>query len=102
MKKLYICTNYGNAYHILENGNIIRLDQKDFKPSGQWQLRGICHIKKNWFISLADLFNGAFTGLELLYKNGKPQFTVADYDHGSNRIWGNSGVHGIKTIYLTE
>ena len=100
MKVLYLRTPYGSQYHIWENGNIKRLDQRDFVPSGDWTMLGIEHVKKSRFIPLADLFQSV--PANLLYKNGKPQWTVRDLDHGSQRSWGNTRAHGVYLLYAVE
>lgn len=92
---LYIRTKYGDEYHVTEpEGNIIRLDQPGFKPSGDWKLLGIQHVLRSQFIPLNQLTDRTLLCLPLRYKNGNPQYTVRDLDHGSTRVWG----HGIVAI----
>lgn len=105
--KLYLRTPYGAQYHIHENGDIQRLDlypsDKPFVASGQWKCIGIQHVKKNDFIPLASLLASLpdeLNGSSLRYKNGKPQWTIRDLDHGTVRVWGNTAYHGIAEFRI--
>lgn len=95
---LTIRTPYGNQYRIYENGNIERMDMPGM-ISGQWKMLGISHVKRSHFIPLSELLNGKIP-LEQVYKNGNPQWTVRDLDHGTTREWGNTKVHGIARIEI--
>jgi hypothetical protein len=104
--KLYLRTPHGDQYHIHENGDIQRLDQHPsdqpwLNASGQWKLLGVQHVKRNEFIPLASLLTALpdeLNGSSLRYKNGKPQWTVRDLDHGTTRVWGNTTYHGIAEL----
>ena len=96
--KMYLRTKCGDQYHILENGDIVRLDQKDFQPSGQWKMLGIHHVKRNEFIPLNFIEPDA--NFPWTYKNGNPQWTVVDVDRGTRRIWGNTKYDGIETLRI--
>ena len=103
--KIYLRTPYGDQYHIHENGDIQRLDlypsHQPFTGSGQWKMLGVKHVKTRQFIPLASLFSalpGEIHGSSLTYKNGKPQWTVRDLDHGTIREWGNTEYHGIRDM----
>ncbi len=98
MKKLKLLTAYGDRYIIHENGDIERTDM-DHKPSGQWKLLGIQHVKSSRYIPLSDLWAINLNAFGWLYKNGHPQWTVRDLDHGTTRVWGNTVFHGIKSIW---
>ena len=98
MEKLVITTPYGNRYIVHVNGDI-QLTDMVHTPSGQWKLLGIQHVKRNEFIPLADI-PARLNDIDLRYKNGNPQYTGVDLDHGSRRTWGNTKYHGIKTIYV--
>jgi hypothetical protein len=95
-----LSTPYGNHYHVTTSGNIIRLDQPDFVPSGQWSFLGLQHVKRSEFIPFADVVRMVANGTlpALSYKNGNPQFTVRDFDHGSVRVWGNTKYHGVRSL----
>lgn len=110
-KKLYLRTPYGNQYHIHENGAIQRLDlypadQPFDATSPTWTLRGIRHVKRNQFIPLAQLFAngipGTVNGSSLTYKNGNPEWTGEDIDHGTRRVWGNTKYHGIADLRVID
>lgn len=95
--KLEITTPRGDRYIIHANGDIERTDLAGFKPSGQWRLVALSHVKRREIVPLPMLLAGKFPA-PLLYKNGTPQWTVRDYDHGTIREWGNTRYHGVKSI----
>ena len=95
---LQISTPYGDHYDVTDAGEIVRLDIPGFKPSGQWLFLGLQHVKRNEFIPFHAITADSLKNLTLLYKNGKPQYTVRDKDHGTTRIWGNPKYHGVKYI----
>lgn len=104
MRKYLITTPYGNSYYVHDNGDIERTDMAH-TPSHQWKFEGIAsthpfsnHIRRG-LEGLEALASGE---IDTLYKNGRPRWTVADYDHGTSRVWGNSNYHGIKTVSKVE
>jgi hypothetical protein len=97
MIKFRLYTRYGKSYLIHDNGNIERTDM-EFTPSGEWRLEGIRHVHRNEFYPFKDITPDLINSLTLLYKNGNPQYTVVDYDHGTRREWGNTKYHGISSI----
>jgi hypothetical protein len=102
-RRLTIVTPYGNRYAIHGNGDIGYANQPDFVPSGQWKMLGIVPVRGGqWgrLIPLGEITPEWLAANPLLYKNGKPRFTVADLDHGTRRIWGNTRYHGIERIYF--
>lgn len=96
MRKLSFTTAYGAKYFVHENGEIERTDQA-FQPTMQWRLLGLQHVQRREFIDVSKLLAGEFPE-QLTYKNGNPQWTVRDWDHGAPRTWGDTKHHGIKTI----
>ena len=99
--KLEIITPYGNRYLIHANGDIERTDIPGFKPSGQWRLIALSHVKRREIVSLASLLSGHVPA-PLLYKNGRPQWTVRDFDHGTIREWGNTRYHGVQSCRVVR
>lgn len=97
---LNILTPYGNHYKVDSNGNIIRTDIKGFKPSKQWKFMGLSHVKRPDFIPLSSLTPKFFDGFNTCWKNGNPQWTVRDWDHGTIREWGNTKYHGVERIWF--
>jgi hypothetical protein len=83
-------------YQVNEKGLI----SKDGNPSGGWKFLGISHVKRNQFIPFRDLFDFLDSKPDILYKNGNPQWTVRDWDHGTTREWGNTRYHGISAIWF--
>jgi hypothetical protein len=92
-----IITPQLEVYTVNEKGQIGRTDMP-FTPSDTWKLLGIEHVKQRWFIPFNELTEDKVKTLPLLYKNGNPQFTIRDLDHGTARTWGNTKYHGIAKI----
>lgn len=93
-----IRTKQGHYYDVTKEGHIIRLDQKDFQPSGQWRLVGIDPYNRNQFrefVPFKDIAKWLATKPDFKFKNGNPRYTVRDYDHGTIRNWGD----GIASIW---
>lgn len=95
---LNIVTPYGDRYKVNEKGEIF---YSKINPSGQWIFRGLRHVKRtSEFIPFSSITSQLLQEITLLYKNGKPQYTVEDLDHGTRRVWGNTAYHGVKSIYF--
>lgn len=92
-----ITTPYGATYQINEAGEI---SNNGLNPSGNWKIKGIEHVRRSEFIPFSEMTKEKIESLDLLYKNGNPQWTVRDLDHGTVRTWGNTIWHGIKSIYF--
>lgn len=99
---LMIVTPNNDRYTVTLKGEIIRMDQPDFKPSGQWLFLGLEHVKRREFIPASAITPELLRELDLAYKNGNPQYTVRDFDHGSVRVWGNTQYHGVKSLYCLQ
>lgn len=97
---LNILTPYGDHYKIDENGNIIRMDIEGFKASEQWKFLGLSHVKRNDFIPFERITPEFLETFKLCWKNGNPQWTVRDLDHGTTREWGNEKYHGPKKLWF--
>ena len=101
-----IRTPYGDNFVVdLETGNMTH-DKYGQTPhfSGGWKFRGLCHVKRNQMIRLETIkANPAILDtLNIRYKNGHPQYTVADLDYGTSRVWGNTTVHGVASISIVK
>ena len=102
---LYIRTQSGHQYHVLDTGDIVRLDIEGFQPSGQWKMQGIRHCKRTRDVLTLGTIRRAFGPSEvwptkrpeLLYKNGKPQWRMIDLDHGTTREW-SDGITEIRKL----
>ena len=99
---LAIYTPYGKKYLINMKQEIIRTDMES-KPSGQWKFLGFSHVKRNQFVPYDRIIERLKIDPEAFktYKNGNPQWTVRDLDHGTTREWGNTKIHGVKRVELT-
>lgn len=87
MTTLYRLDAARGSYHVLANGNIVRLDMPGFKPSGQWKFLGLRHARRNLFIPFPQCFTAPLPH-PLNWKNGRAQWRVVDLDHGTRREWG--------------
>lgn len=90
---LNIKTPRFDYYQVNEEGYLYK---DGTEPSGGWKFLGISHVKRNWFIPFSELFDFLDSKPDILYKNGNPQWTVRDLDHGSTREWGS----GIAAIWF--
>jgi len=91
--KFWTTGNGYEYYDVLPGGEIVRLDQADFQPSGQWLLHSI-KAHREPTILFAELTAQRVQTLDLLTKKGKPRWSVADIDHGTYREWGNRPIVG--------
>lgn len=74
-------TERGARYEVNVRGEIIRLDMKDFQPSGRWRLVGI----RNPMSGVMIPFEAFSMGLP----EDVQDWEVVDYDHGTKRVWGD-------------
>jgi hypothetical protein len=96
-----IVTPYGSYYRIHANGNIQRLDM-EFTPSGDWKFLGLRHnTKPSLFVPFPACFEKPLP-TPLSFKNGHPQWTVEDLDHGTRRTWGNTAYHGLREFWKED
>lgn len=98
-KILVIITPIYEVYEVNEKG-MIKSDRADF--SSTWLFKGIRSVKSNEFIPFERITPEVLSGLQLLYKNQNPRYTVVDLDHGTRRIWGNTKYNGIAGLYFKE
>lgn len=85
----------GKEYHVSKEGYI---SYDGLTPSAGWIFLGVRHVKRNEFVALEDLTPEKMESMTWRYKNGNPQYTVIDWDHGTMRMWGNTRYHGIRYI----
>lgn len=102
--KFVLRTPYGDRYLIHDNGDIERTDIPGFVPSGQWKLLAIVSNMANRSEVIPFNYLSRFLSLkpDLLFKNGKPRYTVRDLDHGTMREWGNTKYHGVASMTEIE
>lgn len=101
-RRLRITTPYGDSYFIHENGQIERGDGQ-CNPSMSWTLLGITLSSGHGgFIPVAKLTKELVAKTTWQYKNGNPIYTGVDNDHGTQRTWGNTEHHGIKSIEVLD
>ena len=96
---LNITTHQYNRFIVNDKGEITQFPGVFKQPefSGEWRMMGLQHVKRSEYIPLTKLAERLPT-LTLLYKNGKPQYTVVDLDHGTRRSWGD----GVSSLYFTD
>ncbi len=91
----------GEAYRIEDNGAIVRLDVPGFKSSGQWLMLGLVRVNSTRLaVSRLGITREWLDANPLRYKNGKPRYTIRDYDHGTTRDHGNTVAHGVSAIRI--
>lgn len=97
--RIVINTPYGKRYFVNRKGDIF---YDGLNPSGGWKFLGLSHVKRREIIPFPAVWDKLEKGekINTLWKNGKPQYTVRDLDHGTTREWGNTKYHGIKSIYM--
>lgn len=86
MTTLYRLGTARGAFHILKNGDIVRLDMPGLKPSGQWKFLGLRHARRALFVPFPQCFEQPLP-YPLNWKNGRAQWRVVDLDHGTRRLW---------------
>jgi hypothetical protein len=98
---LNISTPSGEYYKINRKGEI---SHKNYPPSGQWLFLGLQRVHGNRllneFIPFAKITPDLLKTLKIRGKNGNPRYTIKDKDHGTIRLWGNCGYHGVDTIWF--
>lgn len=101
--KYTIWTRYGTLYEIDKDGCFLRYGDNKWKhPHNEWKFLGFAellpfgHTRR---ISFEDSIRMMESKTQWLRKNGKPKYTVIDLDHGTQRIWGNAGVHGVERAF---
>ena len=100
-KYLVIETPYGKYFYVDEDGRITQ--ERDQTPSGEWLFLGLVPVNADYILHrFNDLTPELLKEIPFTYKNGNPRYTVIDFDHGSQRVWGNTKVHGVKRMYITE
>jgi hypothetical protein len=81
----YFYTSRGEDFGVSLNGFISR---RGVAPSEQWRMRGLVRFNNNGtqaeFLPFPRCFELHHSALR--YKNGKPRWFVADYDHGTSRV----------------
>ena len=88
MTTLYRLETARGSFHILANGNIVRLDIPGFTASGQWKFLGLRHVRRALFVPFPQCFEKPLP-YPLNWKNGNAQWRVVDIDHGTRREWGS-------------
>jgi hypothetical protein len=104
---LTITTPYGETYKVNDKGEIYRphTPAPYNTPSGQWLMLGIVEVRRftpHAMIPLATITPEWLKANPLLFKNGRPRYTIVDRDHGTLRIHGNTKHHGIRSMYFDD
>ena len=98
-KVLNFSTPAGACYKVDANGCIISKDTPGM-PSGSWIFLGLTHVSKNVVIPFNKITEKFLEDFNPCWKNGNPQYTVLDLDHGTTRMWGNTKYHGVRKIWF--
>ena len=94
---LNIITQQGKKYRVNPKGQII--GGWELKPSDNWIMLGIDHVKRFEFIPFSELIPKNIEEFKT-WKNGKSQWTVRDLDRGTIRKWGPVHLQGINSMYF--
>lgn len=105
-----VTTPHGAMYRIhVDTGRLTYHRRHDesgsrmVQGSHQWVILGISYTDQRF----GGLITGGLTALfelatlppgDLLYRNGKPRYTLVDLDHGTRRTHGNTEHHGIQSV----
>lgn len=103
MKKDQILFEIITSREVFAVNNLGQITKKEnigtyYGFSDTWKFKGMEHVKKSWFIPFEKINKELVKELPIKYKNGNPQFTVRDLDHGTTRVWGNNGILQIRFI----
>lgn len=94
---LIITTKSGKTYKVNSDQQIIRTDI-NHRPSGQWFFVGILP-QRAWTLSKTITYHALKSSVPpLLYKNGRPRYSIVDIDHGTTRMWSE----GITNLQWSE
>lgn len=90
----YLHDDQGNTYNLDALGRIYGGPNKITSPSGSWIACRLQHVTRTrWTLDIVHVLTTS-DGWEIYkrherFKNGKSQWYLIDYDHGSNRVWGS-------------
>jgi hypothetical protein len=85
--KYYFVHTDREHYRVSLNGFITR-HCLGWQCSPQWRLRGLVRYNNFGYRVEFVPFPQCMKITDMRYKNGKAKWRVADYDHGTNREWG--------------
>jgi hypothetical protein len=102
--KIVFYTSYNQKYSVdMETGFITHVNGFSQPPraSREWLFVAFRHVRRNETIRLADIRTNPeiLKDITWTFKNGFPQWTVLDKDHGTTRLWGNTHVHGVAEAH---
>ena len=98
-KMLHIRTPAGKVYVVSAKGELAAVG---VPYSGDWLFLGLKHVRHNRVIHINELtedFIDEVFRFHLKYKNGNPQYTIIDNDHGTVRVWGNTKYNGVSSLW---
>lgn len=85
-----------------ESAALIGRPQMNVAPSDTWLLRGLIRLnnfgRQVEFVLWGRIFDVFGNQQTLTYANGKPQWFMADVDHGTPRLM----TEGVKRVYMSE
>lgn len=90
----YLHDEKNTAYRLDARGRIFGGPNKISSPSGEWRAVKLQHVTRTrWILDIVHVLTTS-DGWEIYkrherFKNGKSQWRLIDYDHGSNRVWGS-------------
>lgn len=109
--KVDVRTPYGDRYRVdCETGRLTfhRTNRGLVTEGGEsWTITGVANVGNAFGRRLPGNVKALKTlavmpAGDLLYKNGKPRYTLCDLDHGTHRIHGNTEHHGIRSVHVVK
>lgn len=81
---------------------LVDLETGSINGSENWLFIGFQHVKRSKIISRSAITPELLGDMQWCYKNGNPQWTVKDRDHGTRRTWGNTKYHGVLRAWICK
>lgn len=105
---MIISTPYGDRFKVdLMTGYFVSRwtlggKESKFSNTANWKFKAFTHVKRNDRISLEwiQAHPSVVDIINWTWKNGNPQWTVMDIDHGTTREWGNTKYHGVCSVQV--
>jgi hypothetical protein len=91
--KYYLHDDRGEIYTLSAKGEIFGGPNHIEAPSGQWRAVQLQHVvKTRWNLDIMHILTSS-DGWNIYtrhkgFKNGRSQWRLVDFDHGTYRLWG--------------
>jgi hypothetical protein len=90
--RYFLHDDRGEIYTLSAKGEIFGGPNHIKTPSGQWRAVQLQHVvKTTWRLDILHILSSSdgwnIYARHKWFKNGKSQWYLIDFDHGSNRLW---------------